>query len=137
MIARLTRAVLGLLAAALAGGLALGGEIAMLQMVEPPPGGSTPGMAALAGLMSGLYAALFFLVGLLLVGLPTLWGLARLRRLNAVTAAVAGGVGSVIAVVLLMLLSEVTDGALAYALYLALPGGLAGWLLWRIIWRPV
>jgi len=126
---------MGLLAAALAGGLTLGVEIALLQLVEGSPEGPAPGLAAMAGVMSGLYAALFFLVGLLVVGLPTLWGLARLKRLNAVTAAVAGAVGAVIAVTLLMLLSEVTDGALAYALYLTLPGALAGWLLWRIVWR--
>ena len=133
---RLLTILLGVLAASLAGGLALGAEVAIYMLVEAIRTGESPALLWLSGIMVGLYAALFFVAGLTVVGLPVLWGLGLMKRVGPISAAIAGAIGATVAVTAMMMFGGVTDTALGFAVFLILPGALAGWLLWRIAFRP-
>jgi hypothetical protein len=133
---RLFAIVTGIFAAALAGGLALGAEVAVYMLIEALKAGENVALVGLSGVMVGLYAALFFVAGLTFIGLPTLFGLRAVQRSGPLAAALAGGIGATAVVTGMMLLAGVTDSALAFALFLIPPGALAGWLLWRIALRP-
>ncbi|CAN5268332.1 hypothetical protein BH10PSE2_BH10PSE2_15600 [soil metagenome] len=135
MIARWVRAVLGVGVAALAGGMALAIELTLFFLAERIAQQDTALTSVAAGLLSGAYATLFFVVGLAVIGLPALWVLGRLERLGGWTAALAGAIGATGVVMGLMLASGVTDAAILYGLYLLLPGAVAGWVLWRRVFR--
>ena len=122
-------------AAALAGGLALGAEVAIYMLTEAIRAQDSVALLWLSGIMVGLYAALFFVVGLTVVGLPALWGLRRAKRSGPVTAALAGAIGATVAVTGMMVFGGVTGSPLGFAVFLILPGALAGWMLWRIGFR--
>ena len=128
--------LLGVFAAALAGGLMLGAEVALYMLTEAIRTGDSVALLWLSGIMVGLYAALFFVAGLTVIGLPVLWGLRLLRRGGPVSAALAGAIGATVVVTGMMVLGGVTDSALGFAVFLILPGALAGWVLWRIAFRP-
>lgn len=128
--------LLGVFAAALAGGLMLGAEVALYMLTEAIRTGDSVALLWLSGIMVGLYAALFFVAGLTVIGLPVLWGLRLLRRGGPVSAALAGAIGATLVVTGMMVLGGVTDSALGFAVFLILPGALAGWVLWRIAFRP-
>ncbi|HEX8471731.1 MAG TPA: hypothetical protein VF633_11515 [Brevundimonas sp.] len=128
--------LLGVPAAALAGGLALGAEVAIYMLIEAIRAGDSIALLWLSGIMVGLYAALFFVAGLAVMGLPVLWGLGLAKRSGPVSAALAGAVGATVAVTGMMVFGGVTDSALGFAAFLILPGALAGWMLWRIAFRP-
>ena len=128
--------ILGVFAAALAGGLMLGAEVALYMLTEAIRTGDSVALLWLSGIMVGLYAALFFAAGLTVIGLPVLWGLRLLRRGGPVSAALAGAIGATLVVTGMMVLGGVTDSALGFAAFLILPGALAGWVLWRIAFQP-
>lgn len=133
---RVLRSVFGVFAAALAGGLALGAEVAIYMLIEAIRAGESVALLWLSGIMVGLYAALFFVAGLTFIGLPVVWGLRLVKRSGPVSAALSGAIGATVVVTGMMVLGDVTDGALAFAAFLIPPGALAGWLLWRIAFRP-
>jgi hypothetical protein len=133
---RILKGVLGVFAAALAGGLALGAEVAIYMVIEAVRSGESVALLWLSGIMVGLYAALFFVAGLTIIGLPVLWGLRLVKRSGPVSAALAGAIGATVVVTAMMALSGVTDSALSFALFLIPPGALTGWVLWRIAFRP-
>ena len=133
---RLLAIKLGVFAASLAGGLALGAEVAIYMLIEALKAGDSVALLWLSGIMVGLYAALFFVAGLTVIGLPVLWGLRLFKRAGPISAAFAGAIGATVAVTEMMVFGGVTDNALGFAVFLILPGALAGWLLRRIAFRP-
>ena len=133
---RLVAIILGVFAASLAGGLALGAEVAIYMLIEAIKAGDSVALLWLSGIMVGLYAALFFVAGLTVIGLPVLWGLRLFKRGGPIGAALAGAIGATIAVIGMMLFGGVTDSALGFAVFLIPPGALSGWVLRRIAFRP-
>ncbi|WP_428151026.1 hypothetical protein [Brevundimonas sp.] len=70
-----------------------------------------------------------YLVGLIVVGIPTWWCLDRAGWANAGAFVGVAALESVIAGMLV--LPEISPDATIFALALAIPGGLAGWTIWR------
>lgn len=129
---RLFSLLIGLVAAALAAGTLLGVEVGVFLVWEASSAaaGSVDGLGA--GVVGGVIAVVAFAAGLLVIGLPVFFGFQALGRLNRWTSAAVGAVFATLGVGALMASAEVTDIAILYALFLAPPGALAGWLLWRI-----
>lgn len=129
---RLFSLLIGLIVAALAGGTLLGVEVGVFLIWESSSvaAGSVDSLGA--GVVGGVIAVVAFAAGLIVIGLPVFLGLQVLGRLNRWTSAAVGAVAATLAVGVLMVSAEVTDIAILYALFLAPPGALAGWLLWRI-----
>lgn len=141
MAARMTALITANCIAALGvGGLTWAGAW-ISAIVSPGDGGVSSAIGW--GLIFGLIAALYgfaisfpvFLVGLIVVGIPTWWILHQkgLRRRNPfmVTAAIE----SVIAGVLV--LPILSPELVVLAPLLAIPGGLAGWAIWKYGYRPI
>ncbi|ALJ07695.1 MULTISPECIES: hypothetical protein [Brevundimonas] len=107
------------------------------------PGETGLGNALGGGLLFGLLAALYgfiisfpvYLVGLIVVGIPTWWILHNSGRTSVGAFSITAAIESVIAgAIVFRLLAPGTELA---APLLAIPGGLAGWIIWRRSYRPL
>ncbi len=104
-------------------------------IVSPGGGGvsSAIGWGLLFGLMAALYSAViafpFFLAGLIVIGIPTWWMLHQAgvceRRPFIVIAAFESIIGGA------LVLRILAPGTEVFAPLLAVPGGLAGWAIWK------
>jgi hypothetical protein len=139
MTQRMHRALLGLLAGAAVGGLATGAELAILQLTMNAIGGAPISLldmtlnillALWMTLMIGLFAALAFAIGLVVVGLPAWAVLFKLGFRTRAVAILAGGFLSGIAAAILTL--AVGDDGVWFTVLMLLPGAAAGWTLHRI-----
>lgn len=133
------RALLGLITAAAIGGLATGAELAVIQLVTTALAGapiSLDGMgfgimmALWMTFMIGLYAAIAFAIGLVVVGLPAWAVLFRFGLRARVIGVLAGGVLSGVTAAMLSLAAGY-DG-LWFTVFMIMPGAAAGWTLHRV-----
>lgn len=107
------------------------------------PGEAGLGNAIGWGLLFGLLAALYgfiiafpvYLVGLIVVGIPTWWILHKSGRVSAGAFSITAAIESVLAGVIVFRL--LAPGAELAAPLLAIPGGLAGWIIWRRGYKAV
>lgn len=139
MTQRMHRSLLGLIAAAAVGGLATGAELAIIQLAMTAIAGVPVSLVGLTldillalwmTLMVGLFAALAFAIGLVVVGLPAWAVLFRFGFRARAVSILAGGVLSGIAAAMLSLAFGY-DGVW-FAVFMILPGGAAGWTLHRV-----
>ena len=136
--ARMSALILANFVAASSTGIAAMVFIAVYVALTPP--GLSNGVAAMVGgaIFLGLLAAIaasiiafpFFLAGLILVGIPTWWVLHRMGWTNRVAFIVVAASESILGGVAVAPLLVPIE-AFATVLLLALPGGLAGWVIWR------
>jgi hypothetical protein len=107
------------------------------------PGEAGLGNAIGWGLLFGLLAALYgfiisfpvYLVGLIVVGIPTWWILHNSGRVSAGAFSITAAIESVLAGAIVFRL--LAPGAELAAPLLAIPGGLAGWIIWRRSYKAV
>lgn len=101
-------------------------------------------VAAIGGLMTyGLLFAVFaaaisfpfYLVGLIVVGIPTWWALHQAGSIRLGSFATAGVIESVLAGALVFRIFA--PGSEIYAPLLAIPGSLAGWAVWNYGYSPI
>lgn len=109
--------------------------------VSPGDGGvsSVIGFAVILGLFAALYSFAIsfpvFLVGLIVVGIPTWWMLHRTGLRGVRSFAVVAAIESVIAGTLFF--RAFVPGSEVIAPLLAIPGGLAGWAIWTYGYAPI
>lgn len=139
MTQRMHRALLGLTAAAAVGGMATGVELGIIQLTMTVIAGAPISLfdmtleillALWMALIFGLFAALAFAIGLLLVGLPAWAVLFRFGFRTRAVSIVAGGVLGGITAAMLSLAVGV-DGVW-FTVIMILPGAVAGWTLHRV-----
>lgn len=128
------------IAAAAVGGMSLIGIWGM-GVVSPGDAGlsSAIGLGFILGLIAACYGFAisfpFYLVGLIVVGIPTWWVLHKTGRASARAFMIAGALQSVVASVIVFHIF--VPGAELAAVLLAIPGGLAGWMLWLQGYKPI
>ena len=92
------------------------------------------GALIVTGLPALLVGAILTAVGLLVLGLPVTWLLARLRRVSGPSYLLAGAASGSVPALLYLLVAA--NGSTAGALLLGTaPGALCGWLWWRFARR--
>lgn len=137
--ARLSALIVANFAAAASVGFAAMVIVAVYVMVTPP--GLSNGIAAMIGsaVFLGMLAAIVgaitgfvcYLAGLIVVGIPTWWALHRVGWTSRFAFVAAGAIESVLGGVFAAPLLLPSD-PLAFVLILAAPGGVAGWVIWRL-----
>ncbi len=102
-------------------------------------GSSAIGLGLLIGLFAALYSFVisfpFFMVGLILVGIPTWWALHRAGVRTRGSFVVVAAIESAIAGALVF--RVFLPGSEIVAPLLAIPGGLAGWAIWTYGYTPI
>lgn len=132
---RLFSILIGLFAAAFAGGGLLGVEVAAFTVLDTTDA-LTTSEALGTGVAGGVIAIAIFAAGLIGVGLPMFLIMGWRRKLNAVTSAVSGAIAATVAITAFLAAVEVRDNSILLGLFLLPPGALAGWLLWRLGFQP-
>ena len=135
MPARLTALIAANCIAALAVAFLTLGGFLIVAFVSPGDGGvsSVIGFALILGLVPALYSFAIsfavFLVGLIVVGIPTWWLLHRTGPRGRASFIIVAAIESVIAGAFFF--RAFVPASEIVAPLLAIPGGLAGWAIWR------
>jgi hypothetical protein len=84
-----------------------------------------------AAIAATIMAFIFFLAGLIAIGIPTWWVLHRTGLTSGIAFAAVGAIESVLGAALVKPLLMPLD-PFVLVLVLALPGSVAGWVIWQL-----